>query len=438
MKLSTKLTLFISGSKLAVVVLFILMLPFLVKQIASEYANYNLRQHKRKVILNIERKGLDYYLQGDTTYGSYTMLKEEYIAIEQAKPGLSLDTVVNSRRVIIENDTLDYRLLSATFKYKDKNYLLEIGKATTSINQYNKPLQRFALFVLLLLVVLTILIDLTFTSLLIKPLSKIIKTKLTNRKFPFTDPHVRIKTSTKDFKYLDESLISLMDQVNETFVKEREFTANASHELMTPIAILQSKMENLLGDVQLNEQVSLSLIGMMKTLGRLKKISNSLLLISRIENEQFIKSDHVRPLKLFNDIIEEIEHKLEENNISIKLNISEEVLLKNVSQDLLFQLFYNLINNAIKFNKTNGYIYILGRFIEPSIYEISIGDTGIGIPEDQLLFIFDRFRKNDLSENQGHGLGLAIVKSIAIYHHLELSVKSKLNEGTTFKIIFDL
>lgn len=438
MKLSTKLTLFITGSKLAVVILFILLLPFLVGQIASEYANYTLREHKRKVIGNIRKNGVDYYLQGDTTYGSYTMLKEEYIAIELAEPNLKLDTIKNLQRVIIENDTLDYRILSTTFKNRGKNYSLEIGKASASINQYNKPLQRFALFVLISLIALTILIDLTFTRLLIKPLSKIIKTKLTNRKFPFSDQQIRIKTSTRDFKYLDDSLILLMDQINEAFAKEKEFTANASHELMTPISILQSKMENLLGDEQLNEQVTMRIIGMMKTLDRLKKISNSLLLISRIENEQFIKNDQVRPFTLFNDIIEEIGHRLEEKNISIILNISEEVLLKNVSQDLLFQLFYNLINNAIKFNKIDGQINIMNRFISPDLYEITINDTGIGISDEQLPFVFDRFRKNNLSENIGYGLGLAIVKSIAVYHDLEIDIQSEIGQGTAFKLVFRL
>lgn len=438
MKLSTKLTLFITGSKLAVVVLFVLLLPIVVQQIASQYTNYSLNEQKKKAIRSIEKNGANYYLQGDRNYGSYTMLKEEYIAIEEVAPELSIDTIKNAQRVIIESDTLNYRVLSYTFKNRNKNYLLEIGKTTASINQYNKPLQRFALYVLIALIALTILIDLTFIRLLIRPLAKIIKTKLLNRKFPFRDQQVKIKTSTEDFRYLDESLILLTDQINEAFAKEKEFTANASHELMTPISILQSKMENLLGEEQLTEDVAICIIGMMKTLDRLKKISGALLLISRIENEQFVKIDQVYPIDLFKEIIEEIEHRLEENNISIVINISEKALLKNVNHDLLFQLFYNLINNAIKFNVPEGQILIADRYFKDGAYEISLTDTGIGVSEDQLPFVFDRFKKNNQSEHAGHGLGLAIVKSIAIYHELQISVESKIGEGTVFKVLFPL
>jgi len=433
MKLSNKFILLITGSKLIIVLFFILLLPFLVQKIASDYTNHSLREQKRKVIDHVEKNGADYYLQGDNSYGSYTMLKEEYISLEPVADGLKVDTIKNTVR-LIEKDTLNYRVLSYTFKNKNKNYLLEIGKTTASINQYNRSIQRFALYVLVALIVLTILIDLIFTRLLIRPLAKIIKTKLLNRKFPFKDQRVTTKTSTTDFKYLDESITLLMDQINEAFAKEREFTANASHELMTPISILQNKMENLLGDEQMSESVTLGIIGMMKTLDRLKKISGALLLISRIENEQFVKNDDVKVLILFNDIIEEISHRLEEKNISIGLDISDDIVLKKVNHSLLFQLFYNLINNAIKFNKQDGSILIRGLSLKNRGYEISVIDTGIGIADDQIPYIFDRFRKVNISENSGHGLGLAIVKSIAAYHNLEISIQSKVGEGTTLSV----
>jgi signal transduction histidine kinase len=433
MKLSNKFILLITGSKLIIVLFFILLLPFLVQKIASDYTNHSLREQKRKVIDHVEKNGADYYLQGDNSYGSYTMLKEEYISLEPVADGLKVDTIKNTVR-LIEKDTLNYRVLSYTFKNKNKNYLLEIGKTTASINQYNRSIQRFALYVLVALIVLTILIDLIFTRLLIRPLAKIIKTKLLNRKFPFKDQRVTTKTSTTDFKYLDESITLLMDQINEAFAKEREFTANASHELMTPISILQNKMENLLGDEQMSESVTLGIIGMMKTLDRLKKISGALLLISRIENEQFVKNDDVKVLILFNDIIEEISHRLEEKNISIGLDISDDIVLKKVNHSLLFQLFYNLINNAIKFNKQDGSILIRGLSLKNGGYEISVIDTGIGIADDQIPYIFDRFRKVNISENAGHGLGLAIVKSIAAYHNLEISIQSKVGKGTTLSV----
>ncbi|MEH6307992.1 HAMP domain-containing sensor histidine kinase [Olivibacter sp. CPCC 100613] len=435
MKLSNKLLLFTSCSKLIIVIIFILILPLLVQHIASQYTNYILEQQKRKVLIDLKRNGLNYYLQGDTEYGSYTMLKEEYIAIEPTSADLHLDNIKESKR-IVENDTLNYRILSFTFQDKGQAYLLEIGKTVNSINQYNKPLQRFTLYTLIVLIALTLIIDLTFLRLVIQPLRKIIRMRLFNRKFPFKDQQPLIKTSTSDFRYLDESLLILMNQVNEAFEKEKEFTANASHELMTPISILQSKMENLLSEDELDEALARHIVEMMKTLTRLKKISGSLLLISRIDNEQFAKSDVVYPKDLIQDVIEELAIKLEEKQIESISKLTINKRLTNVNKDLLFHLFYNLINNAIKFNVDRGQIVIQDAMLNTDYYEIIIQDTGIGIDEKQLPLIFDRFKKSGNADNMGYGLGLTIVKSICNYHHIQLHVQSIKGRGSTFKLLF--
>ena len=435
MKLSTKLIYFITGSKLAVVLLFIFILPFTVDQIASQYTNYSLRDQQKKVISVVEKNGIDHYLQGEEDYGSYTMLKEEYIALEPIAAGLKMDTIKTTVRVV-EQDTLNYRVLSYTFRMDNKNYLLEIGKTTASISQYNTPLQRTALYVLIGLIALTLVIDLVFTRILIRPLGKIIHAKLSNRKFPFINHNTPIKTSTQDFQYLDESLRLLMDQINIDFEKEREFTANASHELMTPISILQNKMENLLAEDDVTEELAPKIVEMMKTLDRLKKISASLLLISRIDNEQFSRKEQVNLLELVKEIMEEIGHRLEEKEIKVTLNISEKAVMQQANKDLLFQLLYNLIHNAIKFNKENGEIIIKDRHLKNGIYEILIEDTGKGISQEQLPFIFYRFRKTNTQGNGGYGLGLAIVKSIAVYHKIDLSVESTLGKGTHFSLKF--
>ncbi|WP_316784879.1 HAMP domain-containing sensor histidine kinase [Pedobacter frigiditerrae] len=435
MRLSTKLTLFITGSKLAIVLLFIITLPFLVEQIASQFTNYTLKQQRKEVLKNINKNGIVYYLQGDESYGSYTMLKEEFVALLPVSGNFKADTIKDAQR-IVENDTLSYRILSETFKFENKNYLLEIGKTSASINQYNKQLQQFASYVLVILILLSIIIDLTFIRMVIKPLSKIIKSRLINMKFPFKFDEHPVKTSTTDFKYLDESLALLMNQINEAFYKEREFTSNASHEIMTPISILQHKMENLLAEEGLTESAALAIIEMMKTLNRLKKISNSLLLIARIENQQYHDKEEVKPLDLFNLIIEEISHRLEEKNLNIQIKINKDVVLRDINKDLLYQLIFNLVHNAIKFNREGGSISISDNFTTTGEYEINVSDTGMGISAEQLPHIFDRFIKSNAAENYGYGLGLTIVKSIVDYHHLNIKVESKLNEGTAFKVVF--
>lgn len=420
---------------MAIVLFFVLILPFLVERIASNYTNYYLDQQQKKVMKIIAKDGIDFYLEGGENYGSYTMLKEEYIALERTDTQNVIDTILTARRVV-ELDTLNYRVLMRTFKSGDTNYLLEIGKTTATISQYNRPMQRIALIVLIGLILFTLIIDLGFTRFLLRPLGKIIKSKLINRKFPFKDNISSVRTSTSDFKYLDDSLILLMDQIHEAFEKEREFTANASHELMTPISILQSKIENLMEEAGVGETIQHRLMEMQRTLNRLKKIVRSLLLISRIENAQFARSETVNIKDLIEDVLEDISHRMEEKDITFEMNLHDDNNLQLVNRDLLFQLLYNLINNAIKYNKEKGTIHITGKRSKTNGYELVLEDTGIGIPREDIPVIFNRFRKANPTEGGGYGLGLSIVKSISDYHNIRITVSSDINTGTKFTLVF--
>jgi two-component system sensor histidine kinase ArlS len=434
MKLLTKLTLFTTLSKLAIVLLFVWLLPVLADRVAFEYANHRLQQQEKKVFSVIEKNGIDYYLEGDSTYGSYTMLKEEYISLER-NDGPSLpDTILTSQR-IVEGDTLTYRTLISNFEYGQQNYTLEIGKTTASIGQYTAPLQRVALYVLATLVLLTLLLDLSVTRILIRPLQKIIRNKLENAKFPFANAQQPINTSTTDFKYLDQSLMALMQRITDDFERERAFTSNASHELMTPISVLQTKMENLML-ASSDEEEQEKILGMMKILNRLKRIVNALLMISRIENAQYQKTGTVMIKELLIEITGELSARMESRGLELTVSLRDDILLQHLNQDLVFQLFYNLITNAIRYNVEGGKIHISDRLHKEEGYSVSIRDTGIGIPRQEHEAVFNRFRKSSITGTEGNGLGLSIVKSIVLYHGLGLELRSDAGSGSEFIIRF--
>jgi signal transduction histidine kinase len=434
-KLIGKLTLYTTISKIAIVGLFILLLPRLVKEVVFQYTNNNLKQQKNKVLDNIQKKGLDYYFNGDSSYGSYTMLKEEFISLEPASGDFQKDTLFTARR-IVEKDTLTYRLLNYVFEYGHKKYLLEIGKTIDAINQYNNPLQKVALYALIGLVAFTLIFDLIYMRLVLRPLKLIIRTKLVNRKFPFKENLSPVKTSTTDFRWLDQSLIDLMNAVKEAFEKEREFTSNASHELMTPISILQNKIENLMVEGDLSEPAQEKIAEMMYTLNRLKRIVRSLLLISRIENDQFAKTDQAKVLNLLHEVTTELADRLEARKIRVSYSVSQGLTLTGINRDLIFQLIYNLVNNAIRYNQEGGEIEISDQYSKGKPYVLLIKDTGIGIDKNELETIFDRFKKTSKIEGEGYGLGLSIVKSIAQYHGIRIQVSSQPGKGSIFSMIF--
>jgi len=432
LKLLTKLTLFITLSKLLIVALFVLLLPSLVNYASFQYSNYYLNQQKKKVLAVISENGVDYYLQGDSAFASYTMLKEEYISLLPAEDTHVKDTIETSQR-IVGKDTLNYRILIHEISAENKNYILEIGKTTATISQYNKLLRRFTLYILVALILFSIIIDLVYTHILLRPLSRIIQTKLLNRKFPFKEQLPPIKTSTTDFKLLDDSLIGLMKKIHEAFDKEREFTSNASHELMTPISILQTNVENMMMEENITEEQQDKISSMMKTVNRLKKIVHSLLYISRIENDQFIKSDIVNIHQLSSEIMEELSMRLETKSLTFTNQLSPNILVKKVNHDLFFQLLYNLINNSIRYNKENGSILLLDHYIPGEPYVLEIRDTGIGIKPEELGSIFNRFKAGK-DKSEGYGLGLSIVKSIIAFLGFEIKVTSVYGKWTIFSI----
>ncbi|MFD2866677.1 sensor histidine kinase [Mucilaginibacter antarcticus] len=435
MKLKTKLTLFNAISKLVIAVFFVLLVPLLIKNISHNYVDKNLIKQKNKFLQIVKQQGLDNYITAEDDYGSYYLpLKEEYLTIEtDSLPDHRVDTIKNERR-LVERDTIEYRILSHTFKHEGKQYLLEIGKSVDTLDETSAPLQNIALVVLVSMILLTILADQLYTNRILRPLGLIIKTKLIGQKFPNFGSYKEVKTTTSDFQHLDLSIHEMIEAIEAAFQKEREFISNASHELMTPISILQSKIENMFDQDDVSEDIKLRLLEMQRILNRLKSITKTLLLISQIENEQFLKEDTVSLNELLQEVYDEISVRLPEKNITLDILIPQDYKLTQVNKFLIFNLFFNLVNNAIKYNREDGEIVITTEQ-EGGNLLVNITDSGIGISPEDMPFIFNRFKKFRQSMQQdSFGLGLPIVKSIAAFHRIKIDVDSAKDLGSNFKL----
>ena len=134
------------------------------------------------------------------------------------------------------------------------------------------------------------------------------------------------------------------------------------------------------------------------------------------------------------EVTEELSDRLEAKSIHFTNTISSKVKITHVNHDLFFQLLYNLINNAIRYNKENGSIHLSDHYAPGQPYMITVKDTGIGIKEEELGTIFNRFKKTGKGDSEGYGLGLSIVKSIILFHGFEIKVSSDYGEGTVFSI----
>jgi signal transduction histidine kinase len=434
MKLRSKLSLYSTLSKLLVLVAFTIIVPIIISVVSTEHTDNRLQNMKDKVIKLVNKVGIKEFIQQeqDSIFSSYNILKEEYISLESTEKVMPEVHFENSQR-ILEDETVDYRVLSVTFRHAGKLYLLEIGKSLAVVKELNGVLQKVAFFVLIISFGITIVLNIGYSNYLLRPFHLIIDRKLKNVNHPEKFNFEHIPTTTADFVYLDQTINEMMHKIKDTFSREKEFISNVSHELLTPISVLQTRFENMLSEGRLDEESSVRVIDSLKTLNRLKKVTNTLLLISRIENDQYLKNDTVSLKLLSEDVTAEIEERFTGKNIRAAIEFTDDLLIQG-NHDLLFTLVFNLVNNAIKYNVQNGTIYIRG-FPASDKFILEVEDTGIGISQENINTIFSRFKRVNADISEGHGLGLPIVKTIADFHDMEIFVDSEVGKGTIFRLI---
>lgn len=439
MRLELKLALIGAISKIVIFIILLIFLQQVVDRQALRHTDRDLIKMKEKTMAIVGKIGISSFLniEKDSVYASYNLLKDEYISID-------LDTIKGSGKILfsseareIEDEEFDYRILNYTFEIDNQHYTLEIGKNIQLIYSLNRTLKYISLTIVLVVLLITIIFDIGINKYLLHPLNRTIIPKLKTITNPETYDYSELESSTSDFVSLNHALNELMHKVTTILKNQKKFTADVSHELFTPISIMQSKLENVLTSGNLPEQFVPNVIDQQYQLNRLQQIIKALLLIARIENDQFAKKENVSVHEIVQEVILNIEDRAEMKNITIENLIPRDVSLVNVNKSLLYILLFNLVSNAIKYNKEGGWIRIT-TFRTGSDFCIEVSDNGTGIDPDQLSRVFDRFKRADPASGEGHGLGLSIVNSIVRYHGGSVDVKSVKGEGSVFKVQFPL
>ncbi|WCT13910.1 sensor histidine kinase [Mucilaginibacter jinjuensis] len=437
MKLQFKLALYNTLTKVAIIFFTGGVILISLEKISYHHISLRLEAKKNEFLRSLSSKRISQILEQNESFTDYNILKDDYIMLKQVKyePITTvIDTFSTAQRTIDKSiDT--YRILTCKFNYNKRTYLLEVGNTIDAVEELKNTIKGFTLVILIFALSLTLLSDLIFTKYLLKPFYNIIEHKLIRVNDPLNFDYQKVETSTQDFNLLDDSINSLMKKITDMFILEKQFIANVSHELLTPISIMSSRLENLLLHETLSEEAENKIFASLKTLIRLKSIINSLLLISQVENNQFNKNDIVKIPEIITEINEELEDRLEDKEITFINNIKyEQAIIGNRS--LMHTLLFNLINNAIKYNHNGGSITIDDK-VDNGLYQLEIKDTGVGMDNAQIEKAFTRFEKLDTDERESYGLGLAIVKSIAAFHKIDIDVVSEKNKGTLIKLKFN-
>ena len=434
-RLKTKLALFNLLSKLVFTALFLIFLPWIIERINLRQVDNDLIQKREKTIDLISGIGIEPFINSDTTgvFGSFNILKEEYISLEKTDGSVEYNEITVSDR-IIEDEVITYRVLNYTFQADGETYLLEIGKSLETITEGRKSTYRIILGFLGFIILITFATDLQYTRLILKPLKKITE-KLSEISSPSKFDMTPVKTNTFDFAALDKALIDLMVKIEDSFRKEKEITVNISHELMTPISVMRSKLENILIQKETGEETAIKIEESLKTLQRLQRLVNSLLMIARIESRQYLLEETVAVGDLLSEIADELRPVAEDKQVELKEEYGDKRSFGKANRSLLFSMFYNVINNAVKNTGQGGRITI-GVALESGVLMVKISDTGRGMTKEQLDKLFSRFSSRRENGEDSTGIGLAIAKSIADLHRIDISVTSTPEKGTDFSFMF--
>lgn len=225
----------------------------------------------------------------------------------------------------------------------------------------------------------------------------------------------------------------MVRELNSMETLKEDFISNVSHEFKTPLSVIQS-YSKALRDPNLDDATRKQYEEVLdNNIKKLTNLTSNILSLSRLEHQEIVldKKEYLLDEQIRQTILD-LEPEWSKKNIDLKLNLHKTKYYG--SENLINQVWQNIINNAIKFSNTDGKISISISKQESDII-VTISDNGIGMSEDTINKIFDKFYQGDKSHSmEGNGLGLALVKRILNICNGEISVSSKENEGSTFVV----
>jgi two-component system OmpR family sensor kinase len=238
---------------------------------------------------------------------------------------------------------------------------------------------------------------------------------------------------------LTRAFNSMLERVHSSQKSQRDFVANVSHELKTPLTSIQGFAQAILDNTADTPEARKQAAQIIyDEAGHMHRMALDLLDLARLEaGTADFEMTPVDLAALMRNVVEKFSPQAQGAGVSLKLTIPEHLPTLIGDGDRLAQVFTNLVDNALKFTRTGGQVTLLAANVGSEM-EISVTDTGEGIPNEALPRLFDRFYQVDPSraggENHGAGLGLAIAQEIIQAHGGRISVRSDLGRGTTFVI----
>ena len=377
---------------------------------------YNRKMH----LLEQFKKNGSTITPGDFIYSDFQITKVE----NTHHPGdRYADTLIYET---VDNEWDEFRKLTSIFLLNGKFYRMDIVIARLETHEIVESILQSLLIVFILMVAVFYFTTRYFSRKLWQPFYNTLQ-QLNNFEVDQGKGLDLTPGRIEEFIELNKSIKDLTERTRNTFHNQKQFIENASHEMQTPLAITQSKLELLIEDPHLTEPQSEIVQALINSTQRLARLNKTLLLLSKIENQQFLEKETVHFKSLLKGILSNFEEQQESMRIKVEEDVNDGVSI-HANPMLIDLLLTNLIKNAFFHNLPDGSVHIK---INNSRFTISNTSSGEVIPEAK---IFQRFYKQS-NNRESWGLGLALVKKICDINQWKITY-SKTGSTHSFDVLF--
>jgi signal transduction histidine kinase len=354
------------------------------------------------------------YLENEAENGTTFILKTPELSIFPTDENIAVNpTITNTEDLGANGNKIPYRQLSQVVSISGNAYQITIRQSQEQKAALVTDVTRIMLLVFIGLFAATLIFNWVISKRLWRPfrhsLNKIRSVELQKMEAIHFD-----ETKTKEFNELNSSLNYMTGKIYKDYVNMKEFTENAAHEMQTPVAVVLSKLELLLQDTNLKEEQVQSVLQSTTALRQLSKLNKNLLLLAKIENNQFETTEESNLAEVSEKYLQFFDEFIKGKRLTIQTNFNAPFITK-LHPILADSLVTNLLGNAIKYNYTGGRIIIT---VSKNNYHISNTSILEPIPAEKL---FMRLNTSNNNEETSNGLGLAFVKKIADVNHLHIA-----------------
>ena len=379
-----------------------------------------------------DQSGLALYDSQQTAVGSYVLLPEILQALGKNELGMEGNDVFSWK---YSSGAMESRAATPIMYYGSIIGCVYMTEYDTAQGALMHSLQKNVLQITLVLEIIVVLFSIAFSSTFSRRLRKIMSSMRIIQEGDYT--HKVSMGGNDELTILGNEFNDLTERLNTSEQKRRRFVSDASHELKTPLASIKLLTDSILQNDMDMDTVREFVGDIGNEAERLNRMTAKLLTLTKVDVSEAAESEIIYMSPTVRRVHRMLSPVARQANISIELSLDEDCPVL-ILEDDLYQIVFNLMENGIKYNQPGGKLTVSLYHQEDNAI-LTVEDTGMGIPEDAVGHIFERFYRVDKARSRasgGSGLGLAIVRAIVQRNRGEIQVESTLGQGTRFTVTF--